>query len=341
MASNDDNTDKLMKSVGELEFSFKNYAPAVCLLVNEDQSFFHGNSLSYQGLGVYAKNKKSYGKVYNPLANAIKNTQTVWPVGTVFAMSANLFVTTYSTITKINSEASEYTEPNDDFDAENQSSDADIIMSKLRVVSGFYESTSKTINSAGKVNNPQENYPWQVLKVKSITRVLSSGLAMIETEDPLTVTSCFPVPASQEDIANLRVDDALVSLGYPLGQTLQWNQGAVADFNTDELTTFQANINAYAGSEGAPVFERKTGRLLGVLLEGNENPVFVHKASENSPKGDGAPNEATKTSDDKGTSKGKSKSSTPPGYYFSPLKPSGLKPHKVAWISNVVPLKAE
>lgn len=322
MASNDDNTDKLMKSVGELEFSFKNYAPAVCLLVNEDQSFFHGNSLSYQGLGVYAKDKNSYGKAYNPLVGSINQTNTVWPVGTVFAISENRFITTYSAITKINNEASEYAEPSDDADAENHPSSSDIIMSKLRVVSGFYECNEEKAESKSDGDEQKEKYSWQILKVKSITRILSYGLAIIETENALATPICYPVAASKEDIRAIRVDDELVSLNYALGQTLQWSHGEMANFNTEELTTFEAAINAYPGSEGAPVFDKKSGRLLGILLEGNESPIFVQ---------DPPVEPSTPTDNDKAA----------PPYHFAPLKFSELKPHKVAWISNVISLKAK
>ena len=322
-----ENIDESLACVSKEKISIKPYAHAVCLLVNEDQPFFHGSSLSTKSFASYAKSGDYQEDENAPLCKLLNNKKAIWPVSTIFAISRNRFITTYTNITKTNSMAAEYADTCGGAEVENLSSDADIIKGKLRIVSGYYKSTAESDSPAPV---PGDEYTWQVLKVKSITRSLSSDLAVIETEDYLSKGNCFPNPANQSDINALRVGKSVVVAGYPLGLPLRRMRGEIANLNTEHLDTFEIKCNAFPGAAGSPVFSSETGKLIGVLLDDARDPVLVPNIEPVPPK------PGSKKSS-KGTDTSKDEICYKLDVYDSDTAPS----RTAAWISNVVPLQTE
>lgn len=82
-----------------------------------------------------------------------------------------------------------------------------------------------------------------------------------------------------------RIGDPLVVIGHPSGMPLKISDGAkVSRMSLEELmvfikTLFQkryyflANLDTFAGNSGSPVFNRKTGLVEGLLIEGADDYI--------------------------------------------------------------------
>lgn len=94
------------------------------------------------------------------------------------------------------------------------------------------------------------------------------------------------VPLKMRKFGMPLVYTPLVVIGHPLGLPMKATDGGVVSFmNADELETpfkslvkrtdyFTANLDAYAGNSGAPVFNKITGKVEGILIQGAEDFVY-------------------------------------------------------------------
>lgn len=74
----------------------------------------------------------------------------------------------------------------------------------------------------------------------------------------------WEVPTLSQD--EIYWDQAVYTLGYPLGLPLKYASGASV-FETITETFFKANLNIYSGSPGAPVFDINTNEIIGMVVK--------------------------------------------------------------------------
>ena len=60
-------------------------------------------------------------------------------------------------------------------------------------------------------------------------------------------------------------------LGHPIGLPLKYVEGAVAKPTDDPNNSFEAEIDAFGGNSGSPVFNSTTNKVIGILVRGNED----------------------------------------------------------------------
>lgn len=80
----------------------------------------------------------------------------------------------------------------------------------------------------------------------------------------------LPFKATLNIEDNLQRGDALFTLGYPLGLPKKYADGKVTQNRPGGLY-FYADIDAYGGNSGSPVFNARTGALEGILISGEED----------------------------------------------------------------------
>ena len=86
------------------------------------------------------------------------------------------------------------------------------------------------------------------------------------------------VPAEFDTNKNLNKNDSIFVIGYPSGLPLKLTDSArVLDTNGNEPYFF-ADLDTYGGNSGSPVFEEKTGMIVGVLVRGEEDFVPCEKS---------------------------------------------------------------
>lgn len=69
---------------------------------------------------------------------------------------------------------------------------------------------------------------------------------------------------------DIKRGQGLFTLGYPAGLPKKYADGKVTINNLNSLF-FRADLDAYGGNSGAPVFNAKTGALEGILVSGGED----------------------------------------------------------------------
>ena len=99
---------------------------------------------------------------------------------------------------------------------------------------------------------------------------------VVEDRSPLTLRTT----------GRVLVNTRLVVIGHPLGLPMKITDGAkVSRMNDIErkhilnswqlrINYFTANIDAYSGNSGSPVFNKKTGKVEGILVQGATDFVF-------------------------------------------------------------------
>lgn len=93
-------------------------------------------------------------------------------------------------------------------------------------------------------------------------------------------------PLIRRKIGRVNLNTPLVVIGHPLGLPKKITDGAVVSrMNEIERERkihswilrdhyFTANLDAYGGNSGSPVFNKKTGKVEGILIQGGEDFIF-------------------------------------------------------------------
>lgn len=93
-------------------------------------------------------------------------------------------------------------------------------------------------------------------------------------------------PLVRRKLGRVLINTPLVVIGHPMGLPMKITDGGkVSRMNQSELDRkwhslflrenyFMANLDAYAGNSGSPVFNKKTGKVEGILIQGAEDFVF-------------------------------------------------------------------
>jgi V8-like Glu-specific endopeptidase len=96
-------------------------------------------------------------------------------------------------------------------------------------------------------------------------------------------------PLKTRKFGRVNLNTPLVVLGHPLGLPMKATEGGVVSRMSDmERETpiksfisrkdyFTANLDAYAGNSGAPVFNKKTGKVEGILIQGADDFAYNPK----------------------------------------------------------------
>ncbi len=103
----------------------------------------------------------------------------------------------------------------------------------------------------------------QVFTCRQYSLLRGYDLALVETVEKNT--SAVTVREPQQPA---QPGEVILMLGHPLGLPLNWSQGRVQELSRE---TFLARISAFEGNSGSPIFSGKTGDLIGVLVEGEED----------------------------------------------------------------------
>lgn len=67
-------------------------------------------------------------------------------------------------------------------------------------------------------------------------------------------------------------DEPVVMIGHPMGLPMKFTADAYV-FNSTDKWTLQANLDAFQGNSGSPVFNETTGEVEGILVRGSEDFV--------------------------------------------------------------------
>lgn len=98
------------------------------------------------------------------------------------------------------------------------------------------------------------------------------------------------VPLKTRKFGRVLINTPLVVIGHPMGLPMKATDGGrVSRFNEIEKQTkiksfllrsnyFTANLDAYGGNSGSPVFNKRTGKVEGILVQGAED--FVYNAEK-------------------------------------------------------------
>lgn len=93
-------------------------------------------------------------------------------------------------------------------------------------------------------------------------------------------------PLKRRKIGRVSLNTQLVVIGHPLGLPMKIADGAkVSRMNNIErerkfhswrlrANYFTANLDSYGGNSGSPVFNKKTGKVEGILIQGAEDFVY-------------------------------------------------------------------
>ncbi|MGZ3634056.1 MAG: trypsin-like serine peptidase [Parachlamydiaceae bacterium] len=134
---------------------------------------------------------------------------------------------------------------------------------KMRLVFGF------TMQSKGNCNlNIQKNKVCKIKKVVDFSKNAMGDWALLELEEPLT-----HIHPLKMDFKNLVSEQQnIYMLGHPCGLPLKLTEcGSVQVAGDGENRGFQAKIDAFAGNSGSPIFDKETKKVIGILIEGNED----------------------------------------------------------------------
>ena len=109
-----------------------------------------------------------------------------------------------------------------------------------------------------------------------------SDYAVIELDRPVKNYK----PLKTRKFGRVRLNTPLIVIGHPLGLPMKATDGAVVSrMNKVERETplrsfilranyFTANLDAYGGNSGSPVFNKRTGKVEGILIQGAEDFSF-------------------------------------------------------------------
>lgn len=109
-----------------------------------------------------------------------------------------------------------------------------------------------------------------------------SDYAVIELDKP--VVGRTPLTYRKRGIVHLGAP--LLVIGHPLGLPMKIADGARVTFMNDQERKkeiqswllrdnyFTANLDSYGGNSGSPVFNRKTGKVEGILIQGADDFVY-------------------------------------------------------------------
>lgn len=93
-------------------------------------------------------------------------------------------------------------------------------------------------------------------------------------------------PLRLRKFGRVLLNTALLVIGHPMGLPMKFSDGAVVKrMNDNERKTpfhsfflrtnyFTANLDVYAGNSGSPVFNKKTGEVEGILVQGAEDFIY-------------------------------------------------------------------
>ncbi|QDK37437.1 serine protease [Bdellovibrio sp. NC01] len=107
---------------------------------------------------------------------------------------------------------------------------------------------------------------------KVVARVSQPGwtthdYSIVELDRP--VQGREPVSPSYK---TLKPNDPVFTLGFPTGIAMKWAHGMVrVDLNE---TTYKTAIDTFSGNSGSPVFDEKSGALIGILTGGESDFVY-------------------------------------------------------------------
>ena len=94
------------------------------------------------------------------------------------------------------------------------------------------------------------------------------------------------MPLAHRKFGRVNLNTPLLIIGHPLGLPMKIIDGArVSRMNVNELEKpfhswllrefyFTANVDAYAGNSGSPVFNKNTGKVEGILVQGAEDFTY-------------------------------------------------------------------
>jgi len=106
--------------------------------------------------------------------------------------------------------------------------------------------------------------------------------AVIELDRPAHLRT----PLAHRRFGHVFLNTPLLVIGHPLGLPMKITDGArVSRMNVNELERpfhswllreyyFTANLDAYAGNSGSPVFNKNTGKVEGILVQGAEDFIY-------------------------------------------------------------------
>jgi hypothetical protein len=72
------------------------------------------------------------------------------------------------------------------------------------------------------------------------------------------------------------VGEPLIIAGYPSGLPLKFADGVIRSIHSKK-PTFDANLDAFGGNSGSPVYSLKTGAMIGVMIDGEEDYDWTGK----------------------------------------------------------------
>jgi len=98
--------------------------------------------------------------------------------------------------------------------------------------------------------------------------------AIIRLDRPVTDRAPLVLSDATEE-ESLGVGSELTLIGFPKGLPEKVATGGKLRYHTQKLLL--ASINAYYNNSGSPVFNAKTGHIVGVLVEGEEDFIFDPK----------------------------------------------------------------
>lgn len=137
---------------------------------------------------------------------------------------------------------------------------------KLRVLFGFHMQSAEEVQTKFESKDVYRiDAVWQhCYKDRETDWALLKLDREVEGRDPLNVAASQKIP----------VDTTVYMLGYPSGLPLKLTlNGRV---KKDHPRIFEAALNAYQGNSGSPVLENVTGRLCGMLFNGNNDYVLEY-----------------------------------------------------------------
>lgn len=117
---------------------------------------------------------------------------------------------------------------------------------------------------------------------KTYTNKLVSDYAVIELDRPVTGRSALKI----RKYGRVSSGTPLLVIGHPLGLPMKITDGAeVRRMNDIERlhplrsfflrgNYFSANLDTYSGGSGSPVFNRDTGKVEGLIIQGAEDFIF-------------------------------------------------------------------
>lgn len=73
---------------------------------------------------------------------------------------------------------------------------------------------------------------------------------------------------------HVRKETPLYMLGYPSGLPLKYAEGSITSRNRNG--NFEADLDAFHGNSGSPVFNKETGEVCGILVQGNDDYIRVY-----------------------------------------------------------------